>query len=313
MVTSNFSSSRAWGLALIVVAAALSSTAGLAVREIETPDMWAVLLLRSGSFVLVLLTWIVLIHGKQAGNRFVSIGRVGAIAAIALATAFISYIHALRLAPVASVVAVTATMPILAGLLGWWFLSEQPSRVSWLTAGMAMIGVILAVSENLAAGSAAGMVFAIGACAGTAAGIVAMRSGRAKDMTPAIAMAGVLAMLASVCLMGAFSLSTRDVIICLFLGVFQLGVPYLLLIKAARSASPADIAVVMLVEVILAPLWVWLALGEGISVITLLGGGIILIAAAWNALAGAPRQQAKQSALPTPCRLNHESALEIEI
>ncbi len=56
------------------------------------------------------------------------------------------------------------------------------------------------------------------------------------------------------------------------------------LLTAVSFSSPK------MVEVLLAPIWVWLILGETASAGTFLGGGILLLAIAGNALSGLRRK-----------------------
>jgi drug/metabolite transporter (DMT)-like permease len=61
------------------------------------------------------------------------------------------------------------------------------------------------------------------------------------------------------------------------LGVFQLGLPCMLLIRAAKFLSPAEISLLSLLEVLLGPLWVWWGVGEMPSQATIVGGSIVLL------------------------------------
>jgi len=61
------------------------------------------------------------------------------------------------------------------------------------------------------------------------------------------------------------------------MGVFQLGLPYILFIKGLRSVRATDAALITLVEPILNPVWVWLAVAEAPHWSTLVGGSLILV------------------------------------
>jgi drug/metabolite transporter (DMT)-like permease len=69
------------------------------------------------------------------------------------------------------------------------------------------------------------------------------------------------------------------------LGVFQLGVPCMLLVLVSRTLTAPEIALLALLEVVLGPLWVWLGAGEVPAGTTLIGGAIVIAALAGNELA----------------------------
>jgi drug/metabolite transporter (DMT)-like permease len=76
-----------------------------------------------------------------------------------------------------------------------------------------------------------------------------------------------------------------------FLGVFQLGLPCMLLVLASRALLAPEIALLGLLEVVLGPLWVWFAVGEDPGRATLVGGAVVLGALAANELAASRTQR----------------------
>jgi drug/metabolite transporter (DMT)-like permease len=69
------------------------------------------------------------------------------------------------------------------------------------------------------------------------------------------------------------------------LGIFQLGLPCMLLVRASRALLAPELALLGLLEVVLGPLWAWLGAGEVPARATLLGGAVVLAALAANELA----------------------------
>jgi drug/metabolite transporter (DMT)-like permease len=61
-----------------------------------------------------------------------------------------------------------------------------------------------------------------------------------------------------------------------FLGVFQMGVPYVLAARGVALLSVQESALLMLLEPILIPLWAWLFWGESVGVPTMIGGSLIV-------------------------------------
>lgn len=72
--------------------------------------------------------------------------------------------------------------------------------------------------------------------------------------------------------------SQQSIIALLVLGIFQLGLPYILYSKAIKHISALDAVLIPVLEPILNPLWVFLLLGESIGMWPMIGGAIIIVA-----------------------------------
>ena len=276
---------RSLGIALAGLAAIFASSAGILVRQVETADAWTLLAYRSFGFVVAVLLFISLRHGKATVSRFARIGLPGHFVALSLGGAFIAFLLALMETNVATVMGVLGVSPMVAALLGWAFVGERPSPLAWLAMVVAFLGVAVIAWGGLQSGSAFGLVLAALACLGYAAAIVGLRAGNAVDMSPAICLSGVLAGAVSVAVADSLIAPSTVVVVGLLLGSVQIGAQYILLTIATRFAPASDIALVMILEVVLAPLWVWAFVGEAVPLPALLGGGIIIAALAGNAFA----------------------------
>ena len=112
------------------------------------------------------------------------------------------------------------------------------------------------------------------------------------DMLPTTVYAGLFAMLwsgpAALVTDQGLLLSTHDLLICIALGVIQMGCGLLAYIIGARHLGAAESALLSMSEVVLGPLWVWWVFSEIPTTLTLAGGGIVLAALTGNALSGRP-------------------------
>ena len=70
-------------------------------------------------------------------------------------------------------------------------------------------------------------------------------------------------------------------------GRFVPGAGLVLYTIGSKTVPAAELTLLSLAEVVLAPLWVWLAIGEVPTHYTMIGGAILLLAIAGNALLGA--------------------------
>lgn len=276
---------RGTGIALAALAALFASTAGVLLRHIESADAWTILFYRSLGFTLTVLVFVLVRHRGATRARFADIGAAGLFVAVSLGGAFLAFVLALIATNVATVVAVLSVAPMAAGLLGWLALGERPSALAWAAMLTAFAGVTLVVRDGIAAGAGAGLAFAVLACLGYAGAIVGLRAGHRRDMTPAVCLSGVVACVVSLFMVGGLAVTPVDLTISILLGTVQIGAQYILLTVATRFATAADVALVMILEVILAPLWVWIVVGETVPVMVLYGGLVIVAALVMNAAA----------------------------
>jgi drug/metabolite transporter (DMT)-like permease len=110
-------------------------------------------------------------------------------------------------------------------------------------------------------------------------------------MLPAAALGGLLGTVVALvmCFLVTgvgLALSLHDIMLSLALGVFQLGLALLFLVFGARHVPAAEVALLNLTEVVLGPLWVWLAYDEATGVYTLIGGALVLAAVAGDVVTG---------------------------
>ena len=267
------------GLSLMFTATLFTSIAGVVLRLVEDADGWQVLFYRSAALVLTLLPFIAWRYGTRAGAAFRAVGRSGLMVAVCLAGAFSLFIFALLETTVANVVFTVGLSPFFAAIFAWVVLREAlaPSTLAAMAASLA--GIALMVGDGLARGTLLGNALALGACLCYAAALVAMRKGQAVDMIPAVCLAGLLAaVVAAVMAPNGLAVSGRDLGLAATLGVVQLGFQYILLTVAIRHVPAAEVALIGRASLVLAPIWVWLGVGEVPSALTLAGGAVIFLA-----------------------------------
>ena len=76
------------------------------------------------------------------------------------------------------------------------------------------------------------------------------------------------------------SISTREICLILILGIFQLGIPYILYAIAAKDCSPLACSLIGMLEPLLNPVWVFLLDGEAPGPFALAGAAIVIAAVA---------------------------------
>jgi drug/metabolite transporter (DMT)-like permease len=290
------------GVWLVLAAGALWSLMGLLLRQIDNPSTWAILFWRSVGTVPVLLAFIAI---RAQGNPFPvirSVGLAGIIGGLCLVAAFAGAIYAIQSTTVANAVFLFTASPFVAALLGWFVLREKVRATTWAAMALAVVGMFVMVREGLAVGALDGNIAAILSAAGFGAFAVALRWGRVADATPIALLGAVFAAIAAGIVLVAQGvspvMSAHDTGLALLLGAGILAIGMILFTLGARVLPAAEATLLSLIEVMLAPVWVWLILDETASAGTFAGGAILLVAVMMNAIAGVRTQGVAQAPRP---------------
>lgn len=279
---------------MVLLAGFFWSLQGLILRMIESAGPWSVLFWRSVGAVLFLSIFIAFSERCSILKRLRQLGRPGLIGGFALVFAFGGTVYALQTTTVAMAVFLFSASPFITAALSWLLLRERVRTGTILAGLLAAGGVWLMVAESLAAGAMAGNIAALCAASGFAVFAMALRSGGSSDMLPTVVLGGILAMLAAA-LVAPFLGQTitapgRDIAIAVGMGALTLGSGMMLFTLGVRVLPAAEATLLSLAEVLLAPLWVWLVLGETATRSTLLGGAVLMAAVGLNAVTGMRRK-----------------------
>jgi len=282
------------GVLLVLMAGVLWSTVGIGIRLIEFADVWQILLYRSISMTSFLYIFIRLRTGQSPLRQALKIGMPAVIGALALVAAYAGGIYSIQTTSVANALLLFATAPFMAAILGWIVLRESVRRATWIAVLVAITGIGIMVSDKSSGGALIGSLAAIGSAFGFAVFTIALRWGRTGEMMPAVFLSGLFAfaITATICLTSGMSLvlTPNDGIISAAMGVCQVGAGLVLYTLGSKNLPAAELTLLSLAEVLLAPFWVWLFLGETATPMTMVGGFILLCAIAGNALSGARRK-----------------------
>jgi drug/metabolite transporter (DMT)-like permease len=154
---------------------------------------------------------------------------------------------------------------------------------------LAATGVSVMLGSGLALGQLGGNLLALGSAGSFAAHGLVLRAHRQSDMLPAVLHAGLAGALLALAALGLQGTSLRvpwpDLLLGLGMGAVQLGGGLVLYTRASRHLPAAELQLVTTAELVLAPLWVWIGVGEAPNAATLVGGGLILLAVFSQALA----------------------------
>jgi drug/metabolite transporter (DMT)-like permease len=264
------------GQIYVALAAVAWSSAGVLQRQL-TLDSATQVAGRAVFAGLSLLLYVAVVERGRVLHACRSVGLAGVGVAVCVAIASGGFIVALNHTTVARVLFLLALAPVLAAALAWMFLGEPIGRRTMLAMAMALVGVGVMVGTpgggNLV-GDGLGFMTALA----FAVALIITRHRQDVSMAPATILSQALLILVFAPFATPSEISGEDTLWLALLGAGQIGLGLVLLTIGARLIPAAQVALITLLEVVLGPIWVWIALGERPDNGTLIGGVIVIAA-----------------------------------
>ncbi len=280
---------------MILGSAFCLSTSGVGLRVIEEADGWQILFYRSLSMMALILIVLLLRRPHNLKTRIRALAWDDLALALVLGTGFVAYVFALLQTTVANALFVFSSAPFFAAVLGWIVLRERVAARTWIAIAAAMSGLAIMVSAGMMSGRMSGNLIALWLPVSYAVSVVLVRRSQQPDMLLALFLAAAVATLITIPFIDDLSLGWVDLGVSLYLGVFQVGAGFILLILGARYVPAAQVGLLALVEPVLGPVWAWLTVLEMPAQATLVGGAVILAAVGIDAAISAVRSSRKSS------------------
>lgn len=273
------------GLIVTVAGILILSPDSLLVRLIAT-DAWTLLFWRGLLMAVGTSAGLALIYRDKLLQAFYRTGRPGWLAGAFMGAGTMLFVQALSRTSVANVLIIIGVGPLYAALLGRVFLKEAVALRTWLAIGAALTGIWVTISGDASHGRLSGDLCAALAALCQACYLTVLRSSQDVDMTPTVALGGLLAALCAWPLAAPLALTLSDALFSALLGLVVLPVSLVLIALGPRYLPAPEVNLVMLLEIVLGPYWVWLALGEEPGIRAFVGGTIVLATLILHSVAG---------------------------
>ena len=290
--------SRNLAIFLVVLGAVFMSTGAVYLRLADEAAGFQILFYRTLTMAPVLLTIICLKRRRMPLSIFQSLDRSDLVVGVLLSGAMTGYVFAVLNTTVASALFILTVSPLIAAVVAFVWIGEKPRPATWLAMACACGGVLYMAGDGYAAGRTFGNLCAF--CSATAFAIMlvyARRSGK-SDILGGTLLASVLSgaygLVFSLALGPGLAVSIADLLIVLGMGLFSIGIGIGLLTWATPHLPSAEVAVLVLVESVLAPVWVWLFGFEGVTGPELIGGCLVLAAVVLLSVFAGPRPESAQ-------------------
>jgi drug/metabolite transporter (DMT)-like permease len=261
----------------VVLAALLFSTSGLLIKVIAVSPL-ALAGIRSLLAAGVIALWLGRPHFTG------SLPQVGG--AVALAATQLLFVLATRQTSAANAIFLQYTAPVFVALFGIRFLKEATKPVDWGTMLAVIVGLYLFSTEELTTQGRWGNINALLSGLTYAWFYLFMRKQKDQSTLETLLLGNLLAGLVGLpflFLEPAWPSATAWAGL-IFLGVLQLGLPFILLAMAIKRLAAVEAILIQTLEPILNPIWVFVVIGEAPTGLALLGGLLVLGAVTLRAL-----------------------------
>ena len=258
---------------MIVAAGFLWSTGGLLLKWVEWNSL-AIAGVRSSIAAITIYAFT-----PTMKLRFTRLQWYGALAYVGTVGLFVASV---RMTTAANAIFLQYTAPIYIALFGAWFLGEKTSRLDWLLIVATQGGVGLFFLDQISWHGFWGNIMAL--LSGLAFATLVIITRKQKDASPIHSVFLGNALTAFLGL--PFAIGPMPGMQTWFglviLGVFQLGLSYLLFSHAIKKVKALEATLLLMIEPVLNPIWVMIFLHEKPGPWSLLGCSIVLVTATFR-------------------------------
>ena len=266
------------GYILCLLGGFFLSWGGLIIRSFETNDIWQILLVRSFFFMIALIIFLVLTYKKDTIAVIKKSGLPAVVAGLFLSLSFVAYIVAMSKTSVANVVFIISTQTIFLAIFGYLFLREKISFKGFVAITLAFAGIVVMIGDSVNQGTLFGNIVAFAIPINFTILVMIIRKFPKLDMVPAIFYSGIFSGLYGLFLSNSMHFSANDLLMGFLLGVPQLAFGFICVTIGTKTTPAVTVGLLMLLETIFAPIWVWIFLNETPPLSVFTGGAIIIFA-----------------------------------
>ena len=269
---------RRQAVVMLVITATLWSTSGLWIKVIT----WSPLAILGGrSLVALCVFWVYL---RKPNFR---ISRLQFLGAVCYVLTQLTFVYATKLTTAANAIFLQYASPIYVVILGYIFLKERPHKADWIAMGVIFTGLFLFFGDKLTFDGMAGNFLAILSGMFFSVVFLVMRSQRDNNPANMIFIGNIIGFLVGLPFIFQESITLPNVGIILYLGIFQIGLSFVLYSIAAKHVRALEANLILTLEPILNPVWVFLVLGERPGPLALVGSALVIAAVTYRAIVSA--------------------------
>ncbi|MDA9651410.1 DMT family transporter [Pelagibacteraceae bacterium] len=264
------------GALALIFAGVFLSFGGVIIRFMESSSAWQITGYRSITFSLAILLYIIIKYKKDTPHAFKKIGHSGILIALILGFSNTCFVWGMSTTTVSNAVFIMSTGPLFAAICSYFFLKRKIGKKTFIAIAGSMFGITIMFSGGMESSNYIGNIIILGVPIGFAFQLTILNYNSHIDFMPATFLGGVFSSLIGFIFMANLDISIHDLLLCLFMGAFQVGIGFMLITIGSRYIPPHRAALFLLMEPVLAPIWAFLGVGEIPGQTEMLGGLIVL-------------------------------------
>lgn len=192
------------------------------------------------------------------------------------AVSTISFVMAINLTSVANVLVIISVQPLIAAFLSWVFLREKTPLITWLAIVVAMLGIAWVLSDSWQGPNLKGDLLALLCGASLACKFVNDRAEKKFSMIPTLIGSGLLVAIFALFNSQSVMLEGAQWGWAALLCIVIVPIAFMLITLGPKSIPAAEVGMLMLLETVIGPLWVWIFLNISPNTAAIQGGALVV-------------------------------------
>ncbi|QKE27423.1 EamA/RhaT family transporter [Arcobacter acticola] len=206
------------------------------------------------------------------------------VCAILMAVSNILFISAVKTTTVANVVIIFSTAALFSALFAYLFYKEKITKNIIIASFFMFVGLYIIFNDQLDIGSSEGNIYALLCTALFSIFFVLLSRYKEMDRVVLTALSGVALSVIAFFFCDDLAIDFKTLLIIMAMGLIISPFSRVLIGNGAIYISASEVSLLMIIETIMAPIWVWLFLNEIPSSYTFIGGSIIILTLIVNSL-----------------------------
>ena len=206
------------------------------------------------------------------------------VCAILMGTSNIFFITAVKTTTVANVVIIFSTAALFSALFAYLFYREKITKNIIVASFFMFVGLFIIFNDKLEIGSIEGNIYALLCTAFFATSYVILSRYKEMDRFILTAFSGLALSMIAFFFCDDLSIDFKTLAVVMIMGLLISPISRVFLGNGAKYISASEVSLLMIIETIMAPVWVWIFLNEVPSSYTFIGGSIIVATLIVNSL-----------------------------
>ena len=265
-----------FGISIIFLGVFLVSFGGLTVKSFETENPWQILFWRQFFFSITIFIFLLTKYKKDIFKVLIKSSIVSLIMGCGLFFGFVGFVYSMLNTSVANVNFINTSQVIFLTIFSFIFLKEKINLITIISIIIALIGIVIIFLNSLYVGDLKGNVIALAIPLCFAGVVIFVKKFPNCDLTLSGIIGSFFVMIYALFASEYIFISRHDLLLSIVAGIFQTGLPFILLIIASKYISTSIIGLVMLLEALMGPAWAFIFINDIPSINVFIGGSFIL-------------------------------------